>query len=232
VFPTLGITQFNKQETELAKEHIKKCLAILNGHLMSRTYLVGDRITLADVVLSANLILLYKQVLEPSFRNEFNNVNRWFETVVNQPEYVKIAGETVLCEKAALPDHKKFAELHGGQARDNNRRDSANKQKKSQPKKEEKKEAKKPADDGDDEPAEPKEVDPLATAPKGTFDFDAFKRSFSNEDIETKAIPLLWETFDAEHYSIYRQTYKYKDELTMTFMTSNLARGMLQRVEN
>ena len=80
-------------------------------------------------------------------------------------------------------------------------------------------------------PVEEKEIDPLATAPKGTFDFDAFKRSFSNEDTETKAIPYLWDNFDAEHYSIYHAVYRYKEENTMLFMTSNLVSGMLQRIE-
>jgi elongation factor 1-gamma len=228
VYPTLGITQFNKQETETAKEHITRCLDVLNAYLESRTYMVGERISLADIVLASNLILLYKQVLEPSFRNSFGNVNRWYLTIVNNPEFIKAAGNPVICDKAAPPDHKKFAELHGAQARDGQRRDSQNKKKQEKPK-QENKPAPAPAAGGD-EPAE-KEADPLAAAPKGTFDFDAFKRSFSNEDTKTKAIPLLWETFDAQHYSIWRQTYKFKDELKMTFMSSNLARGMLQRID-
>jgi elongation factor 1-gamma len=218
VFPTLGITQFNKQDTEQAKEHIKRCLNVLNVYLTTRTYLVGERITLADIVTSANLLLLYKQVLEPSFREPYENVNRWFLTIVNHPEFVKISNQTVLCEKEAKPDTKKYAEIHG--AGDSTKAAASPPKKVQKPKQEEE-----PMDEA------PKEVDPLATAPKGTFDFDAFKRSFSNEDVKTKAIPLLWETFDPEHYSIWKQTYKFKDELTMTFMSSNLARGMLQRID-
>merc|ERR1719318_400177 len=49
VFPTMGIMQFNKQNTERAKEDVKIALNLLNTHLETRTYLVGERITLADI---------------------------------------------------------------------------------------------------------------------------------------------------------------------------------------
>lgn len=230
VFPTLGITQYNKQATESAKEQLKKCLVVLNAYLADKTYLVSERITLGDVVLACNMLMLYKQVLEPEFRKPYTNVNRWFTTIVNHPEFVKIANETVLCTKMAQPDNKKFAELHGGQQRDGNRRQSGNKGG-NKPASAKKEKEQKPKDAANDEPAPVKEVDPLASAPKGTFDMDAFKRCFSNEDTKTKAIPYLWEHFDAENYSIYHAVYKYKSDLTFAFMSGNLAKGLTQRVE-
>ena len=42
---------------------------------------------------------------------------------------------------------------------------------------------------------------------------DQFKRSYSNEDTVTKAIPFFWENFDPEGWSIWKCDYKYKDEL-------------------
>ncbi|PWS22046.1 hypothetical protein DKP78_20420, partial [Enterococcus faecium] len=65
VFPTLGIMQFNKQATEQAKEEVKRVLAYLNQHLNTRTFLVGERESLADVTVVCSLLWLYKQVLEP-----------------------------------------------------------------------------------------------------------------------------------------------------------------------
>lgn len=61
--------------------------------------------------------------------------------------------------------------------------------------------------------AEPKSKDPFDTMPKGTFDMDSFKRSYSNED-ESVSIPFFWEKFDPEHYSIWFGEYKYPEELT------------------
>ena len=40
------------------------------------------------------------------------NVNRWFMTCVNQPQFKSIIGEFTLCEKMAVFDNKKYQELH------------------------------------------------------------------------------------------------------------------------
>ncbi|XP_063724331.1 elongation factor 1-gamma-like [Symsagittifera roscoffensis] len=228
VFPTMGITQFNKAETEAAKEHLKKCLDVLNVYLTSRTFLVGERMTLADIVLSCNMRMLFTDVMDPEFRAPYPNVIRWFETIVNHPEFLKLVKETKMCMKAAQPDPKKYAEIHG--------------KGKGGGKKEEKKEAKSPQgkkgggkeqeESAGDVPQE-KAVDPLAALPKGTFDMDAFKRAYSNEDTESVAIPLFWKTFDKEHYSIYTCEYTDKESLKgkKPYMSKNLVKGMLQRVE-
>ena len=49
-------------------------------------------------------VLLYCQVMDPSFRAPFGNVNRWFLTTVNQPQFKKILGEVKLCETMAKFD--------------------------------------------------------------------------------------------------------------------------------
>ena len=44
------------------------------------------------------------QVMDPSFRDQFGNVNRWFLTTVNQPQFKKVLGEVKLCETMAKFD--------------------------------------------------------------------------------------------------------------------------------
>merc|ERR1739847_22558 len=112
-FPTMGIMQFNKNATERAKEDIKAALKALNDHLLSRTFLVGERLTLADIAVACPLLSLYKQVLEPSLRADFGNVTRWFTTVVNQPHAKDVLGAVPLASKMAEFDAKKFAEFSG-----------------------------------------------------------------------------------------------------------------------
>lgn len=46
-------------------------------------------------------------------RKSYQNVNRWFTTVVNQPQFKAVIGEFKLCEKMAEFDPKKFAEFQG-----------------------------------------------------------------------------------------------------------------------
>merc|ERR1712198_606095 len=227
VFPCLGITQFNKQATEHAKEDIKKALGLLNKHLETRTFLVGERVSLADITVGCNLLSLYKLVLDPEFRKPFPNVNRWFVTFVNQPEVKAIIGSVALCEKMAQFDNKKYQELHGGQKKEG---------KKDKPKQEPKKKEAKPApakedEDEDDVPKEKPNRDPFGSLPAGSFVMDEWKRTFSNNDVKTVALPWFFEKFDPENYSVWFSEYLYPEDLNMIFMSSNLVGGMFQRLD-
>ncbi|XP_064097694.1 elongation factor 1-gamma-like [Macrobrachium nipponense] len=226
VFPCLGIMQFNKSNTERAKEDIKKALGALNTHLLPRTFLVGERISLADVSVCCTLLHLYQYVLEPSFRKPFQNVNRWFTTIINQPQVKAVIGDFKLCDKMAQFDNKKFAEVQGKIKQGGGEKKQEKKEKK-EPKKEPPKKEKEPSPAA---PAAPKSKDPLDALPAGDFNMDDFKRFYSNND-EDKSVPYFWEKFDKNHYSIWYCEYKYAEELAKVFMTCNLIGGMYQRVD-
>ncbi|XP_051899717.1 valine--tRNA ligase [Pristis pectinata] len=108
-FPVLGLLKHNKQAVERAQLDLKKTLRFLDDHLKLRTYLVGEGITLADIAMSCALLLPYQHVFEPDFRKPFVNVNRWFLTCVNQPEFKRALGEVKLCEKVASVTREKCA---------------------------------------------------------------------------------------------------------------------------
>ncbi|XP_042211297.1 uncharacterized protein LOC121858733 isoform X1 [Homarus americanus] len=163
VFPCLGIMQFNKGNSERAKEDVKKALGALNTHLLPRTFLVGERISLADISVCCTLLHLYQYVLEPAFRKPFQNVNRWFTTMINQPQVKAIIGDFKLCEKMAQFDNKKFAEVQGKMKQGGGGEKQEKKPKKEQPKKEQPKKEKEPAA----EPPAPKPRDPLDALPVG-----------------------------------------------------------------
>ena len=44
------------------------------------------------------------QVLDPGLRAPYVNVNRWFVTCVNQPQFKAVLGEVTLCSKMAQFD--------------------------------------------------------------------------------------------------------------------------------
>lgn len=46
------------------------------------------------------------------------------------------------------------------------------------------------------------------------------------------AVDYFWKEFDPAGFSLWRCDYKYNDELTMTFMSSNLVGGFFQRLES
>jgi len=220
LFPILEIVPFNKDATARAKSDIRKSLEILNKHLTYRTFLVGERISLADIVVSMALYRLYKMVLDAGFRKPFTNLNRWYLTCVNQPEFHSVIGDVVLCDKmmvAKLPP------------KEDKPKEQAKKEEKPKPKP-------KPAaaDDGDDEPAAekaPKAKSALELLPPTKFDLDEWKRTYSNNDIRKVALPWFWEHFDEQGWSIWFSNYKYNDELKKLFMTNNLVSGFLQRLD-
>merc|ERR1712106_341111 len=226
VFPTMGIMQFNKNATDRAKEDIKTALKTLNDHLLTRTFLVGERLTLADIAVACTLLNLYKQVLDPAFRKPFLNVTRWFTTVINQPNAKAVIGSFTLCSKMAEFDSKKFAEFSGKGGDKKGKEKAPKAEKKKEPEKKKEKEVEPEADF----PMEPKKKDPLDALPKGSFDLEEWKRFYSNNG-EEPSIAWFWDHFDHENYSIWQGDYKYNDELTMVFMSCNLIGGMFQRLE-
>ncbi|KAK0094249.1 hypothetical protein PV326_011438 [Microctonus aethiopoides] len=177
------------------------------------------------------LLQLYQYVLEPKLRQPYVNVNRWFQTIVNQPQAIAVIGNFKLADKTLEYDPKKFQAQSG-----KSKKERDHKEKKEQPKKEKesKKKEAEPAEELDAaEEAlaeEPKSSNPFDNMPKGTFIMDDFKRCYSNED-ETVSVPYFWEKFDPEHYSIWFGEYKYSNELTKVFMSCNLIGGMFQRLE-
>jgi len=237
VFPCLGLMQYNKLSTDRAKTEIKNSLLTLNQHLSTRTYLVGQRISLADICVATTLLALYEHVLDPEFRKPYGNVNRWFTTIINQPQVKQVIGNFQLCQKMAEFDSKKFAEFQArlGQSPDAKKTKKEGGGDKKEKKKEEKKKPEPKEEEEVDEmdeilAKEPKSKDPFEQFPKGTFVMDDFKRSYSNEETSV-SIPYFWDKFDPENNSIWFGEYRFPKELTMTFMSANLISGMFQRLE-
>uniref|UniRef100_A0A8C7LXX7 valine--tRNA ligase n=1 Tax=Oncorhynchus mykiss TaxID=8022 RepID=A0A8C7LXX7_ONCMY len=74
-------------------------LNVLDKNLESRTFLVGNSLTLADIAVATAALLPFKYALEPSNRRALTNVTRWFLTCVNQSQFVNVLGQISLCEK-------------------------------------------------------------------------------------------------------------------------------------
>lgn len=233
VFPIIGIMPFNKNSNERAKADVQAAMSTLNARLVNNTFLVGERITLADIVVFTSLLQMYQYVLDPAFRQPYFAVNRWFNTILNQTQVKAVVKNFQMCDKEAAFDPKKYAEFQaktgGVTAAPKVEKKKADKP---APAKKEKEVEEAEEMDAADEflSLEPKSKDPFDLMPKGTFNFDDFKRSYSNES-EEKSIPYFFEKFDPEHYSIWYGEYKFPKELTKVFMSCNLIGGMYQRLD-
>lgn len=79
--------------------------------------MVGNSVTLADIVMTINLILGSTHLLTKSFTSEFPHVESYFWTMVNQPNFKKILGEvkqikSMLPIPSKQPSHPKEAKLN------------------------------------------------------------------------------------------------------------------------
>jgi len=195
-------------------------LTLLNEFLTTRTFLVGERVTLADIGLACNMLMLYAQVMEPKFREPFGNVNRWFMTCINQPQFKSIIGEFTVCEKMAVFDNKRYQELHP----------KTQKAKDNKPKQEKKKEEKPKAEATAAVVEKPKKKDHFCHLPETKWNMEEWKRFYSNNEAEAFN-KYLWDNYDAQGFSWWRSSYKYNEENTVAFMTCNLIGGMYQRLD-
>ncbi|CAG8539396.1 678_t:CDS:2, partial [Scutellospora calospora] len=205
--PILGITQYNKAAHVQSTEGLKKSLSVLEKILLKKTYLVNERITLADISVATALYLPFKLVLDTEFRKDYKNLTRWYVTLVNQPAFKKILGEVTLVDVAhvytQVPEEK-----------------------------ESKKKTETPDDPDEDEvKPEPKPKSKLDSLPPSKLNLDEWKRFYSNNDTRPDAINWFWDHYDPEGYSIWRVDYKYNEELSKIFMSSNLIGGFFNRLE-
>ncbi|KAJ4768758.1 Elongation factor 1-gamma [Rhynchospora pubera] len=88
-----GRTGFNALMCVFATKVLKISLDALNTHLANNTYLVGRSVTLADIVITCDLCWGYSCIMTKAFTSEFPHVERYFWTMMNQPNFKKVIGE-------------------------------------------------------------------------------------------------------------------------------------------
>lgn len=215
--PLVGRDQYNKKNVDDASKKALKAVSVLEEHLLVHTFLVGDRITLADLFTAGIISRGFQFFFDKQWREEHPSVTRWYETVYSQPIYSAVVDKPQLIDEAMKNVAPKS--------------DKQEKPKKEQAKKQEPKPKPKAKEVDEDEEEEedkpaPKPKHPIEALPKPTFALDDMKRSYSNEETREVALPFFWKSFNGEEYSLWKCNYKYNEELTQVFMSSNLV-GML-----
>ena len=209
--PLVGRDPYNKKAVDDAHKATLKAIGVLEQHLLVNTFLVGERLTLADFYAASIVSRGFEFVLDKKFRSENPNVTRWYETVYHQPIYSDVAGEIKLVDQAVKYEQPK--------------KEKAPKEKKEK-KEEPKPKAKEVDEDGEEEePApKPKSKHYCETLPKATWNLDDWKRKYSNcgEDYRS-VMPWFWENLNTKEYSIWRLDYGYNHDLSFDFVAANMA---------
>lgn len=154
--PLIGRDPYNKKSVDDSQKRTAANIKVLSDHLLINTYLVSERLTLADIFLASIITRGYEHFFDAEWRKENPSVHRWYETVVNQEIFKSVAGEAKFIDKAIpnVPPKKEKEEKP-----------------KQEPKKQEKKKEVDPEED--DEPAAaPKAKHPLEALPKASFVLD------------------------------------------------------------
>ncbi|CAN1126985.1 Elongation factor 1-gamma 2 [Linum perenne] len=222
LYPRLGFVPFLVPAEETAITALKRALDALNSYLATTTFLVGHSVTLADIILTCNLHMGFTWIMTKSFTSAFPHVERYFWTLVNQPNFKKVFGEVKQAESVpAVQSGKKPAQT----------------KEKAKPKEEAKKEVAKPKPEAaadEEEPApKPKAKNPLDLLPPSKMVLDDWKRLYSNTKTNFREVAIkgFWDMYDPEGYSLWFCDYKYNDENTVSFVTLNKVGGFLQRMD-
>jgi elongation factor 1-gamma len=256
-YPVLGYLPANPAATEKAKSDLGRALAVLEAHLLDKTFLVGNGVTLADIVIASTLVYPFKLVCDTAYRSQFPCVMRWFDLLTHQPEFIAVIGETQLCAAELLPGGSAApvaaapAAAAGGNKKMTKKEKKAAKaaagggEQKQQEQKQggggdgqskKKKKKKKKADEDDDQepplvPQEKKAEHPLKVLDKtspSAFKGDTWKKHYSNDEY-VDSFNWLWENIDLDGWSIWHADYKYNEENEKMFMVANLMGGFVQR---
>jgi len=86
----------NPALVKAASSDSRKLLSSLDQVLKTKTFLVGERVTLADIVVACALLDGFRVVFDGKLRKPFKNVCRWFTTIVNQAEVAGVVGPVTL----------------------------------------------------------------------------------------------------------------------------------------
>ena len=214
VYPIFGWKPYCKESADKANERLKGFMRTLDAQLKDKEYVMGAKLTLADVCLFRELKYFFQLVFPKGLRDKvFPNVTKWFQKMAETEEVKKVYGKILLCNQPLKP----FIQEQ--------------KEEKKPEKKQEKKPEKNP-EENEEPPKEKKKVNPLDLLPPSKLELEVFKRAFLNNKDKEDAMKKFWEIYDPEGYSLWWVEYQnLPTECKILFRTSNSKGMFLQKCD-
>ena len=258
IYPIFGWIDFNKENFDNDNKKIKEHLIIVEKALEKNEYIVGNKMTLADVKLFSSIrYLMMLHFPEPMRKKLFSNINKWFEKIMNTPEAIKAYGKTVLCKNIVKPftgviNRNKQSDENNKENKEDNKNKKGNKNNKDNKKdnkgkknknEENKKEPAK-QEEKKEEPyvpsilelprfnTKPIENNPLDALPPSKFDLEKFKPEFIKNTNKKSAMKNFWKNYDPEGYSLWYIEYNNEpNECVTLFRTCVIKGGILEQLQ-
>jgi elongation factor 1-gamma len=225
-------------QTDLAE--LVKFLKVIDGRLGKKHFLVGDKLSLADVTLVTDLSYFFKFLFTDKERKELPHITPYFERIVALPEFRAVLGKIEFPEKPFTPlivetedkkdkkDKKKGDKGDKKDKKDDKKDEKKDKKEKKDDKKEEKKKEAKEEENDEVQEEKPKTYN----FPETKFDLFAFKTLYVNAPNKKDALDFLWQNWDENAFSFWHLTYdKLPSEGKKLFLTNNLMNGFLDRAD-
>ena len=109
IYPMFGWEDYCKEFFEKENIKIKNHIKLLEKELEGKQYLVGNRLTLADIVLFRYLRLFMMFHFPDGMRKKLlPNLTKWFENIMKTNEAIKAYGRIVLCKQPLKPYTEKI----------------------------------------------------------------------------------------------------------------------------
>ena len=211
VYPIFGWKNYCKESADKANNRLKEFMRTLDAHLKDKDFVMGSRLTLADVTLFRELKYFFQLVFPKGLRDKlFPNATKWFQRMAETEEVKKVYGKILLCNQPLKPFVKE--------------------------EKQEKKPEKKPEKHDDtkkeEPPKEKKKVNPLDELPPSKLELESFKRAFLNNKDKEDAMNKFWEIYDPDGYSLWWVEYQnLPSECKILYRTSNSKGMFLQKCD-
>ena len=213
IYPIFGWKKYCKESADKANNKVKDFMRTLDAQLKDKEFVLGNKITLADVTLFRELKYFFQLVFPKGLRDKvFPNVAKWFTKLSETEEVKKVYGKILLCNQPLKP--------------------YISEEKKEEKKHEEKKHEKKEEKHQEEPPKEKKKVNPLDELPPSKLELETFKRAFLNNKNKEDAMNKFWEIYDPEGYSLWWVEYQnLPTECKILYRTSNSKGMFLQKCD-
>ena len=237
IYPIFGWNNLNKEEFDKCNKNIKDHLMLIEKELEKNEFIVGNKMSLADIKLFASLrFLMMFHFPEPMRNKLFPKINQWFEKIMNSPEAIKAYGRTILCKNILKPFSGVINKNKGNEDKlkeENKKENKGKKQKQDKNQEENKKEVK----EKEKEPYVPgllevprfniKEIEnnPLDSLPESKFDLGKFKSDFLNNSNKKSAMKNFWKNYDPEGYSLWYIEYNNEPSECITLFRTCIIKG-------
>jgi len=100
LYPVMGLMEEVPAATVVAKADVKKAFGTLEDRLGGSEFLIGDCVTLADIVVVCALKEGMVRIFDDAFKKPFPKTCLWFQKCCAMPHFKAVLGEVPLCKTA------------------------------------------------------------------------------------------------------------------------------------